>query len=80
MKRTQRPGSDVDESPSGKLKDPSKSRVEYPELEFEDPYEDSFESESMEEGSEHESEEYDSAQPMLEEDEEEQETEVSNND
>jgi hypothetical protein len=58
MKRNERPNTsdDMVESPN-KLKDASRPRAEYPDLVFEDPYEDSFESESMDEGSEHESEE-----------------------
>lgn len=64
------------ESP-GKQKDSSKPRAEQPELVFEDPFEDSFESESMGEGSEHESEE-DGVTAMQEEDEEKPEdTEVT---
>lgn len=73
MKRTER-DNDLDESPD-KRKDPNQSRTDYPELVFEDPYEDSFESESMEEGSEHELSE-DGVTAMQESDEEEGNTEV----
>eukprot|EP01127_Copromyxa_protea_P003254 TRINITY_DN13095_c0_g1_i1.p1 TRINITY_DN13095_c0_g1~~TRINITY_DN13095_c0_g1_i1.p1 ORF type:complete len:467 (+),score=135.23 TRINITY_DN13095_c0_g1_i1:33-1433(+) len=63
---------DFETSPN-KAQDPSKTRVEYPDLEFEDAHEDSFESESVASGSEHESEE---GNMDMDEDEAEEQKEV----